>query len=197
MNASHRKNWKFGAFASSVIIASTAVAYSGVIAHTGDSPEKASIATATVTPTATATPTATPRFLQPDCPVGKHSDLAGTETTPAPSAEATQSSESTVGSPYYDGQYSGDAVNAHGWGTMQVVAVIEGGKLVDILVDQYPHATSQSNMITRHALPTLICEALEAQDADIDFVSRATDSSRAFVKSLDSALLDAEIGLDL
>jgi uncharacterized protein with FMN-binding domain len=31
----------------------------------------------------------------------------------------------------------------------------------------------------------------------VDYVSRATDSSRAFVESLESALLDAAIGVDL
>jgi len=137
---------------------------------------------------------------------GGHDHLQGMDTNPpevelAPAqsdAEPTQATEKVEGADYYDGQYYGDAVQADRWGTMQVVAVIEDGELTDVLIAQYPSSTYESDIITRNALPTLISEAIEAQDADgVNFVSRATDSSRAFVQSLDSALLDAAIGMDL
>ncbi|MBE2268034.1 MAG: FMN-binding protein [Anaerolinea sp.] len=155
----------------------------------------------------------------PDTPVGqeipgrpgrpgggaRHNHLEGMDTNPpevelAPAeseVEPTQSTTLVEGADYYDGTYYGDAVRAGRWGTMQVVAVIENGELVDVLIASYPNSTYESDIITRNALPTLISEAIEAQDADVDFVSRATDSSRAFVASLESALLDAAIGLDL
>ena len=136
---------------------------------------------------------------------GENHHIAGMDTNPpevvlAPSqaeVASTQASEKVAGADFYDGMYYGDAVEADRWGAMQVVAVIENGVLVDVLIAQYPDSTYESDIITRNALPTLIAEAISAQDADIDFVSRATDSSRAFVQSLESALLDAAIGIDL
>jgi uncharacterized protein with FMN-binding domain len=117
---------------------------------------------------------------------------------PQSDTEPTQSTEKVEGADYYDGKYYGDAITAGRWGTMQVVAVIEDGKLTDVEIAQYPSSTYESDIITRNALPTLISEAIKAQDSDdVNFVSRATDSSRAFVKSLDSALLDAAIGMDM
>ena len=204
MKTSSRKNWKIGALGASLVVASTVAGYSGVSALTGTPAEQND---------STITATATPSFQQPGNPFngGRHGGPGGhgdhlqgmntnppaIELAPTPSAEATQSVEKAEGAQYYDGQYYGDAVSAGRWGTMQVVAVIEGGKLTDVLIASYPNSTYESDIITRNALPTLISEAIEAQDSNVDFVSRATDSSRAFVSSLNSALLDAEIGIDL
>ncbi|MBK9747791.1 MAG: hypothetical protein IPO91_13550 [Chloroflexi bacterium] len=120
------------------------------------------------------------------------------EHVPTQSAESeqTQPNVTVEGSDYYDGQYYGDAVSADQWGTVQVVAVIENGVLIDVLIADYPHSNYESTIINRVALHALISEAIEAQDAEVDIISRATDSSIAFVQSLDSALLDAAIGMD-
>ena len=199
MKALQNRNWKIGAAGASLVIASTVVAYTGVNALKDESVQQANTAPIPTTP-------------QPFSGLpggrggrgGHENHLQGMDTNPpevelapTPSAEATQSVEKVEGAEYYDGQYYGDAVSAGRWGTMQVVAVIENGELTDILIADYPRSTYESDIITRNALPTLISEAIEAQDADIDFVSRATDSSRAFVGSLESALLDAAIGMDL
>jgi uncharacterized protein with FMN-binding domain len=201
MKALQNKNWKIGAVGASLVLASTVAAYSGVSALKTDSVEQDGSATATATPSLQQS---NGRFGGRGGRGGRENHLQGMDTTPpevelapTPSAEATQSVEKVEGAEYYDGQYYGDPVNAGRWGTMQVVAVIENGQLIDILIADYPRSTYESEIITRNALPTLISEAIEAQDADIDFVSRATDSSRAFVQSLDTALLDAAIGMDL
>lgn len=195
MKSSNRKNWKRNALSASLLIASAAAGYSGVSALTGDTTLNADAIASSIEQ----------RGRFPGRPGGGHNHLEGMDTNPpavelAPAQDTTSAKQATKkveGAEFYDGQYYGDAVSAGRWGTMQVVAVIEDGKLVDILIADYPRSTYESDIITRNALPTLISEAIEAQDADVDFVSRATDSSRAFVRSLESALLDAAIGIDL
>jgi uncharacterized protein with FMN-binding domain len=195
MKTSYRKNWKRNALSASLLIASAAAGYSGVSALTGDTTLNADAIASSIEQ----------RGRFPGRPGGGHNHLEGMDTNPpavelAPAQDTTSAKQATKkveGAEFYDGQYYGDAVSAGRWGTMQVVAVIEDGKLVDILIADYPRSTYESDIITRNALPTLISEAIEAQDADVDFVSRATDSSRAFVRSLESALLDAAIGIDL
>ncbi|MCA9904443.1 MAG: FMN-binding protein [Anaerolineae bacterium] len=194
------KTWKKGALSAATLAAMAAAGYVG-LSGIGN--------------TAAAQDTGVPAQPAPFGPGGGfggrggrggHDHLQGLSTNPpevelAPAqsdVEPTQATEKVEGADYYDGQYYGDAVQAGRWGTMQVVAVVENGELTDVLIAQYPTSTYESDIITRNALPTLISEAIEAQDADgVNFVSRATDSSRAFVQSLDSALLDAAIGMDL
>ena len=202
MNASRRKNRKINALGASVLLATTALGYTGVSALANTPPDSK-----------TTTPPIEQDTTVPTPPTGRggfggrggNHHLQGMDTTPpevelVPTSEATESTQATEkvdGAEFYDGQYYGDVVDADRWGQMQVVAAIENGELVDVLIADYPRSTYESDIITRNALPTLISEAIEAQDADIDFVSRATDSSRAFVESLDAALLDAAIGIDL
>lgn len=94
---------------------------------------------------------------------------------------------STTGK-YKDGEYVGDAVSADRWGNLQVKATIQGGQLVKIDFVSYPHSTRRSQLISNAALPTLVSEAIQNQDATVDAVSRATDTSFAFQSSLESAL---------
>ncbi|HEX2908875.1 MAG TPA: FMN-binding protein [Phototrophicaceae bacterium] len=194
MKTTARQNWKRNALSASLLVAAAAAGYSGLQASDA-------LQSSETSDTSVEQPG---RGGRGGFGGGNH-HLQGldlnppeVELAPTPSAtESTQSTEKVAGAEYYDGQYYGDAVSADRWGTMQVVAVIENGELVDVLIADYPRNTNESDIITRNALPTLISEAIEAQSADIDFVSRATDSSQAFVQSLESALLDAAIGIDL
>lgn len=148
-------------------------------------------ATATIEP-ATATtvpPTATATLVPP----------TATPTDPPPTATPTELPPTATPEPsgqYVDGTYLGDAVAADRWGDMQVRAVIEGGELVNVEIVAYPSSTRRSDEITRAALPSLISEAIANQSADVDIVTRATDSSVAFIESLETALEDAAIGSD-
>lgn len=209
MNKVQRKHWKLGAVGASVIAASALIGASTSSAFTGETESAQVGTTPTIAPTARPTQQATP--AAPTRRGGRRGGgsedhhLQGMNINPpvvelAPAqedAETTQASELAPGAEFYDGQYYGDAVNAGRWGLLQVVAVIEEGELVDILIADYPRSTYESDIITRNALPTLISEAIAAQDFDVDIISRATDSSIAFVQSLESALLDAAIGIDL
>ena len=89
---------------------------------------------------------------------------------------------------YIDGSYLGDSIPADRWGNMQVRAIISEGQLVNVEIVAYPSSTQRSDTISRNAFPTLIQESIANQSADIDIVTRATDTSVAFINSLRTAL---------
>jgi len=93
---------------------------------------------------------------------------------------------------FKNGEYVGDAERADRWGDLQVRATIQGGQLLKVDIVVFPHSTRRSNLISEAALPTLVSEAIANQDANVDIVSRATDTSYAFVASLGSALSNAK-----
>jgi uncharacterized protein with FMN-binding domain len=92
---------------------------------------------------------------------------------------------------YKDGSYVGSAANAY-YGNIQVKAVIQGGKITDVQFLQYPNDRSNSIAINQQAMPYLKQEAIQAQSAQVDTVSGATDTSQAFVQSLTDALAAAK-----
>lgn len=92
---------------------------------------------------------------------------------------------------YKDGTYTGISANAY-YGNIQVEAVINGGKLTDVQFLDYPQDRRTSIRINRQAMPYLKKEAIQAQSANVDTVSGASDSSGAFRQSLASALSQAK-----
>ena len=121
---------------------------------------------------------------------------ATTESTQAPPAATQEPSPipptampaGASSGKYKDGEYVGDAVSADRWGDLKVSVTVQGGQLVKIDLVSYPHSTRRSDLISRAALPTLISEAIQNQSAQVDVVSRATDTSVAFTSSLELAL---------
>lgn len=101
------------------------------------------------------------------------------------------SSNSTPTSFYKDGTYTGDAADAY-YGNIQVQATIQNGQITDIQFLQYPNDRGESIEINTQAIPILKQEAISSQKAQVDVVSGATDSSQAFVESLQSALNKAK-----
>jgi uncharacterized protein with FMN-binding domain len=95
-----------------------------------------------------------------------------------------------VKSMYADGTYTGNAADAY-YGTIQVQAIVQNGKLTDVQFLQYPSDRNRSVSINTFAMPILRSEAISAQNANVDIVSGATDSSLAFEQSLGSALSQA------
>jgi len=66
-------------------------------------------------------------------------------------------------------------------------------KIVGVSVPEYPNHTSRSVYINTQALPYLKQEVLQAQmSSNIQLISGATDTSYAFVQSLQSAILQAK-----
>ncbi len=92
---------------------------------------------------------------------------------------------------YKDGTYTGSVEDAY-YGNYQVAAVISGGKISDIQFLQYPNDNQTSLSINTQAMVYLKEEALQAQNANVDIISGASDSSMAFQRSLQTALNQAK-----
>jgi uncharacterized protein with FMN-binding domain len=107
----------------------------------------------------------------------------------APSTKAAVTVKKTSGA-YANGTYTGSAVDAY-YGTVQVKAIVQNGRLADVTFLQYPSDRSTSRYINGQAMPMLTQEAISAQSANVNGVSGATFTSQAFQQSLHSALMQA------
>jgi uncharacterized protein with FMN-binding domain len=133
-------------------------------------------------------------------PVSTSSVASGTQSSPATatntasgsSAPPTKTVTATTTSKgkYVNGTYTGSVADAY-YGNLQVQATISGGKLTNVTFLQYPNDRSTSRTINQQAMSTLKQEAIQAQSANVDGVSGASDSSTAFKQSLASALSQA------
>jgi uncharacterized protein with FMN-binding domain len=95
--------------------------------------------------------------------------------------------------------YAGPAAEADRWGTVQVTIVVRtttrttGKKKVVMrrvtdVKSAYAVHTDRSEFIMSQALPLLRQEVLSAQRADVQMISHATDTSYAFMQSLQAAV---------
>jgi uncharacterized protein with FMN-binding domain len=75
---------------------------------------------------------------------------------------------------------------------VQVQAIVQNGRLTDVKFLTYPNERSRSVEINSYAIPQLTTEAIQAQNAQVDIVSGATDTSFAFMQSLSDALTQAQ-----
>jgi uncharacterized protein with FMN-binding domain len=80
------------------------------------------------------------------------------------------------------------AVASTQWGPVQVQLTISGGSISRVAVVRYPNGNSRDAQINSQALPILIEETTQAQNANIDMVSGATVTSTGYLQSLQSAL---------
>jgi uncharacterized protein with FMN-binding domain len=151
-------------------------------------------ATAT-TPSATATAAVPTQTASSGGTTSQQQAAAPTRTpTPQP-AKPTATSQpptptATAEGAYRDGDYTGTEADAN-WGLVQVQAVVSGGQVTDVQFLEYPNHRSRSRSINDRAMPQLVEEAVQAQQADVDIVSGATDTSEAFIQSLADALSQA------
>ena len=95
-----------------------------------------------------------------------------------------------AGHGFADGTYTGPVTDAY-YGLIQIQASIQGGRLTTLKVLKYPNDRRTSININRQALPMLRDEAISAQSANVDIISGATLTSRAFIQSLGGALQKA------
>lgn len=107
--------------------------------------------------------------------------------------QLTSSATASNGKPpvYKDGTYVGPVVDAF-YGNIQVKAIILQGKISDVQFLQHPQDALRSVAINAIAMPNLKQEAIQTQNATVDIVSGATDTSQAFIQSLQSALNQAK-----
>ncbi len=115
---------------------------------------------------------------------------APVQPTSSPSPEPSSVPAQNLG-PYVDGAYTGKVADAY-YGNVQVQATIVAGNISDIQFLQYPTDRKTSQQISGRAMPILKQEAIQAQSAQVDTVSGATEISNAFVTSLGSALAQAK-----
>lgn len=153
----------FGMHASPVIIPKNI----GTIPSDAASPTPSLLQTSTPSPTRQISPISITPTSQPSTPTLKPS------------------------SQYKDGSYTGDPADAF-YGNIQVQATVTNGRITDVKFLQYPNDRSTSIEINSQADPMLAQEAIQAQSASVDIVSGATDSSNAFIQSLQSALNKAK-----
>jgi uncharacterized protein with FMN-binding domain len=100
--------------------------------------------------------------------------------------------------------FTGSTASVDRWGELQVritvrkTTTVTGSKkkvtrrITSVSVPVYPNHTDRSVFINQQALPILRSETLRAQSANIDLVSGATDTSGAYVQSLQAAILKAK-----
>ncbi|HAE82418.1 MAG TPA: FMN-binding protein [Ktedonobacter sp.] len=112
-------------------------------------------------------------------------------STRVSSTSVVPAAPGTPSSLFKDGSYTGSVADAL-WGYIQVKAVIQNGKITDVQFLQYPNERDRSVMINSYADPQLTSEAIQAQSANVDIVTGATDSSEAFIQSLSDALSQAK-----
>ena len=92
---------------------------------------------------------------------------------------------------YTDGTYTGSQADAY-YGTVQIQVTVQGGMLTGVNFLQYPNDRRTSQSINGRAMPILKSEAIQAQNANVNIVSGATDTSMAFQQSLADALAQAK-----
>jgi len=125
-------------------------------------------------------------------PTSSTASNSSTSTSSTNTASPTSTAAGTSGSGLYkDGAYIGSVADAI-WGNVQVKTVIQNGKIASVQFLQYPNDRDRSIMINSYADPQLSSEAIQAQSANVDIVTGATDSSQAFIQSLSDALSQAK-----
>jgi uncharacterized protein with FMN-binding domain len=140
-------------------------------------------------PTSTPLPTLTPTSIP--TPIQSGPTQAGPSNTSTPVPQNTPIPTPIPSSGYKDGTYTGDAADAF-YGNIQVQATIANGRITNIQFLQYPNDRSRSVYINSQADPMLAQEAIQAQSAQVDIISGATDSSQAFIQSMQSVLNKAK-----
>jgi uncharacterized protein with FMN-binding domain len=112
--------------------------------------------------------------------------VAPTSTEPAATDQRTTPAGGTP-PPSSRRAFVGSAVYTQ-FGDVQVRAVLQGTRLVDVQAMQLPFDHQRSKYISDRAGPWLRDEALRAQSARIQTISGATYTSIAYKSSLQSAL---------
>jgi uncharacterized protein with FMN-binding domain len=114
---------------------------------------------------------------------------SGTSSSGTSSSDPSSDSSSTsgTGTSTASSTVTGSVASTR-WGPVQVELTVANGSITDVSVVQYPNNNGRDQEINARALPVLIQETLDAQNANIDMVSGATVTSDGYLESLQSAL---------
>jgi uncharacterized protein with FMN-binding domain len=135
------------------------------------------------TSTSSTMPTAAP--TSPAAGTTTSTTTAGTTTAGTTTAAAKATST-------YTGTVTGTAADTR-WGPVQVKVTLAGGRITTVDVVEEPDSNHRDQEINADAVPQLVQETLQAQNAQIDMVSGATYTSQGYVTSLQSALDQAGV----
>ncbi|MBU6265756.1 MAG: hypothetical protein KGM14_06120 [Actinomycetales bacterium] len=116
------------------------------------------------------------------------SSTSGTSSnTTDTSSQAATTAPAPATSGAKDGTFDGSVVNTR-FGTVQVQAVISGGKITDVIAVKLTDAGRQSVAISQQVAPMVRSEVLTAQSAKVANISGGTYTTQAYLQSLQSAL---------
>ncbi|MBX7443042.1 MULTISPECIES: FMN-binding protein [unclassified Arthrobacter] len=109
----------------------------------------------------------------------------GTGTTGSVGSSGTGSSGTSNSSA--SGTYTGTAVQTR-FGAVQVQITVSNGKITEVTPLQLTDTDGRSIQISNRAAPLLRTKVLAAQSANVQTVSGATVTSRAYLTSLQAAI---------
>ena len=89
-----------------------------------------------------------------------------------------------------DGEYTSDKMQFE-WGDLRVRIVVASGKINAVQIMSYPDHRSTSLYLIQLADPILNNEVIKTQQAKVDIVSSATNSSYAYQDAVANALMKA------
>jgi len=130
------------------------------------------------------------RFVNGQPPRTPNPTYLNVNWTPANGAGTNAVQVASSSTNYQDGTYTGQRAYAF-YGYVQVRATVQNGRLQNVRVLEHPNHNGTSRYINSVAIPYLVQEAINVQDARVNLISGATLTSRAFVQSLDTALQKA------
>lgn len=106
---------------------------------------------------------------------------------PTPATAAAPKAAPAAASTGTDGTFNGQTVTTR-YGTIQVNAVISGGKITDVVAVKLTDQGRQSVSISTQAAPMVRSEVLAAQSAKVSNIGGATYTTQGYLQSLQSAL---------
>ena len=114
--------------------------------------------------------------------------------TPLPLVTGTPSPGATApipaGTHLEDGDYVSDT-QVYEWGDLQVKISVHGGQITGVQMVEYPDHRAESLQISQMASPLLGSEVIKTQQAKVDVVSSATDTSYVFRDAIANAIKKA------
>ncbi|HNV41087.1 MAG TPA: FMN-binding protein [Ornithinibacter sp.] len=124
------------------------------------------------------------------------SDGTDTPTQPDTSTQTPAQTESSAASGSSTSTAArtilGDAIMTR-YGNVQVQITVANGAITASEVTQVPWSNGKDQQINGRAVPVLNAEVVDAQSAGIDMVSGATYTSEAYIRSLQSAIDQANL----
>ena len=103
---------------------------------------------------------------------------------------ASLAAAATNAGPLHDGQYFGPQIDAY-YGYVEVFTEIQGGRIVSVRAQHVPRSSQTSRFLNSKAVPKLNKQVIRTQGTEVDVITGATLTSKAYAISLAGALQEA------